>query len=238
MGKVSHRRPFVRFVCLLLGQWLPTLSKAQFTDLESNYERYIALVMDQLFAAVSLRDQLNGFIDQHLFSNQAGDDDAASQEFVFIRRFPVFTGPIIDKHDELIRTGLVTALGTSQSVRKLICCIWTLCCTIEADRHSSALSVLSSSVSLDHFSQAPIDFEHKPIDIESLNQYDVIVSEPLPPNRAFSLLCLQVFLLLCAQQNVLVHSAESTLHPYLLFSSSHLCTQQQKNWWQTAIEQT
>ncbi|CAF5059705.1 unnamed protein product, partial [Rotaria sp. Silwood1] len=33
-------------------------------------------------------------------------------------------------------------------------------------------------------------------------------------------------------------NSDSTLHPYLLFSLSHLCTQQQKNWWQTAMEQT
>ena len=49
---------------------------------------------------------------------------------------------------------------------------------------------------------------------------------------------LQVFLLLCAQQNVHLHNGESILHPYLLFSSAHLCTQQQKNWWQTAMELT
>ncbi|CAF4752903.1 unnamed protein product, partial [Rotaria sp. Silwood2] len=47
-----------------------------------------------------------------------------------------------------------------------------------------------------------------------------------------------VFLLLCAQQNIHLHGGNSTLHPYLLFSLSHLCTQQQKNWWQTAMEQT
>ncbi|CAF3303642.1 unnamed protein product, partial [Rotaria sp. Silwood2] len=48
----------------------------------------------------------------------------------------------------------------------------------------------------------------------------------------------EVFLLLCAQQNIHLHGGNSTLHPYLLFSLSHLCTQQQKNWWQTAMEQT
>ncbi|CAF4938812.1 unnamed protein product, partial [Rotaria sp. Silwood1] len=104
-------------------------------------------------------------------------------------------------------------------VRKLICYIWTLCCMIESNRIS--LEIISSSTIREHFSLSPIDFEQKPIKFESLNERDVIV-----------------FLLLCAQQNIYLHNSDSTLHPYLLFSLSHLCTQQQKNWWQTAMEQT
>ncbi|CAF3425057.1 unnamed protein product, partial [Rotaria sp. Silwood2] len=104
-------------------------------------------------------------------------------------------------------------------VRQLICYIWTLCCMIESNRIS--LEIISYNTRREHFSLSPIDFEQKPINIESLNERDVIV-----------------FLLLCAQQNIHLHGGNSTLHPYLLFSLSHLCTQQQKNWWQTAMEQT
>ncbi|CAF4942723.1 unnamed protein product, partial [Rotaria sp. Silwood1] len=105
------------------------------------------------------------------------------------------------------------------NIRKLICCIWTLCCMIEADRVS--LGVLNRFITREHFSILPIDFEQKPITIESLNELDIIV-----------------FLLLCAQQNVHLYDEDSTLHPYLFYSISHLCTQNQKNWWQTAMEQT
>jgi hypothetical protein len=90
----------------------------------------------------------------------------------------------------------------------------------------------------EHFSHKPIDFEQKPIKIESLNERDIIVNKTNFENYFFYLYLIQVFLLLCAQQNVHLHGVESILHPYLLFSSSHLCTQQQKIWWQTAIEQT
>ncbi|CAF4275358.1 unnamed protein product, partial [Adineta steineri] len=90
---------------------------------------------------------------------------------------------------------------------------------IESDRVS--LAVINNNTLREHFSLTPIDFEQKPINVESLNERDIIV-----------------FLLLCAQQNVHLNSGDSILHPYLLFSASHLCTQQQKNWWQTVTEQT
>jgi hypothetical protein len=91
----------------------------------------------------------------------------------------------------------------------------------------------------EHFSLAPIDFEEKPIQIESLNERDIIVNKIyIFFNFLSYIIVIQVFLLLCAQQNVHLQGGDSTLHPYLLFSSSHLCTQQQKSWWQTAIDQT
>jgi len=98
--------------------------------------------------------------------------------------------------------------------------------------------VINYNTTREHFSLAPIDFEQKPIQIESLNERDVIVNKQIFLNLHFPFLSIQVFLLLCAQQNVHLHGGESILHPYLLFSSSHLCTQQQKNWWQTAIQKT
>lgn len=81
--------------------------------------------------------------------------------------------------------------------------------------------VISSNILCEHFSNDILDFEQKPLEISSLNQRDMIV-----------------FLLLCALQNVHLNQVDSILHPYLLFSSTHLCTQQQKIWWTTAIEQT
>ncbi|CAF3529728.1 unnamed protein product [Rotaria sp. Silwood1] len=144
-----------------------------------------------------------------------------SSGFVFVPHFPIFNEEIIDKHNDLMNMGLVSTLNQFKNnlVRKLICYIWTLCCMIESNRIS--LEIISSSTIREHFSLSPIDFEQKPIKFESLNERDVIV-----------------FLLLCAQQNIYLHNSDSTLHPYLLFSLSHLCTQQQKNWWQTAMEQT
>ena len=146
-------------------------------------------------------------------------------------------------------------LVNNNNIRKLICCIWTLCCMIESDRVSLGSKnkfisifnfsvvfflflVVSYSTIREHFSHEPIDFEEKPIQIESLNERDIIVNKTIFfVNYFFLIHFIQIFLLLCAQQNVHLHSNESILHPYLLFSSSHLCTQQQKNWWQTAMEQ-
>jgi hypothetical protein len=203
----------------IIGQWLSTLSKIQFDDLQTNHERYIALILEQLFPTVSFQEKINQFIENSFFNNNTSDDEAAaSSGFVFIRRFPIFNTKIIDKHQELINMGLTNTLNQCNPNRKLICCIWTLCCMIESDRIS--LSIISYNVMREYFSCEPIDFEQKPIRIESLNERDVIV-----------------FLLLCAQQNVHLYNGESILHPYLLYSSAHLCTQQQKNWWQTAINQ-
>ncbi|CAF1132040.1 unnamed protein product [Rotaria sordida] len=210
----------------IIGQWLSTLSKAQFNDIQSNHEQYIQTMIDHLFPSVSLRDKINGFIDNCLLNstnneNDFPDNETTTSGFVFIRRFPKFNEKTIEKHSDLMHMGLVNTLNqlNKNNTRKLICCIWTLCCMIESDRVS--LGVLNRCITREHFSIAPIDFEQKPITIESLNERDVIV-----------------FLLLCAQQNVHLYGEDSTLHPYLLYSISHLCTQNQKNWWQTAIEQT
>ncbi|CAF0878408.1 unnamed protein product [Adineta steineri] len=218
-----HRSMRLRYLkrIFIIVQWIPTLSKIQLSDLQKNYERYIAIILEQLFPAVSLRDKINNFIDNHLFSNNVNDDDATSSGFVFIRRFPEFDEKIIEKYNDLMNMGLASTMNqlNNNNVRKLICCIWTLCCMIESDRVS--LAVINNNTLREHFSLTPIDFEQKPINVESLNERDIIV-----------------FLLLCAQQNVHLNSGDSILHPYLLFSASHLCTQQQKNWWQTVTEQT
>ncbi|CAF4338557.1 unnamed protein product [Rotaria sp. Silwood2] len=204
-------------ICLLLLeriQWLSTLSKIQINNIQTNYERY-------LFSTISLSDKINNFIDKNLFDNNLNDDDVTSSDFVFVRHFPIFNEDIIDKYNDLMYMGFVSTLNQFKNnlVRKLICYIWTLCCMIESNRIS--LGIISSSTIREHFSLSPIDFEQKPIKIESLNERDIIV-----------------FLLLCAQQNLHLHDNDSILHPYLLFSLSHLCTQEQKNWWQTAMEQS
>ncbi|CAF1003091.1 unnamed protein product [Adineta steineri] len=210
---------------LIIGQWLPTLSKIRFNEIYSNYERYIETMIDQLFPTVSLRDKINGFIENCLLSDDTAEDDGldndtTKNDFVFIQRFPKFNEKTIEKHSDLMHLGLVNTLNqlNNNNTRKLIHCVWILSCMIEADRVS--LGSLSHCITREHFSIEPIDFEQKPIVIESLNERDLIV-----------------FLLLCAQQNVHVYENDSTLHPYLLYSSSHLCTQNQKKWWQTAMEQ-
>ncbi|CAF1259292.1 unnamed protein product [Rotaria sp. Silwood1] len=217
--RIMHGRYLKRI--FIIVQWLSTLSKIQINDMQTNYERYITFIIDQLFSTVSITDKINNFIDINLFGNNLNDDEVTSSGFVFVPHFPIFNEEIIDKHNDLMNMGLVSTLNQFKNnlVRKLICYIWTLCCMIESNRIS--LEIISSSTIREHFSLSPIDFEQKPIKFESLNERDVIV-----------------FLLLCAQQNIYLHNSDSTLHPYLLFSLSHLCTQQQKNWWQTAMEQT
>lgn len=88
---------------------------------------------------------------------------------------------------------------------------------IESNRVS--LGVFDRCLTQDYYSASPIDFEQQPIEVESLTQQDIIV-----------------FLLLCAQQNVHLYNDESTLHPYLLYLSTNLCTQNQKQWWLAATE--
>jgi len=61
--------------------------------------------MDYLFPAVSLRDKINGFIDNCLL-NDIPDDEATSSGFVFIRRFPKFNEKTIEKHSDLMHMGL------------------------------------------------------------------------------------------------------------------------------------
>ncbi|CAF3931051.1 unnamed protein product, partial [Rotaria sordida] len=206
----------------IIVQWLSTLSKIQINDIQTNYERYITIIINQLFSTILLSDKINNFIDKNLFDNNLNDDDdVTSNDFVFVRYFPIFNEDIIDKYNDLMYMGFISTLNQFKNnlVRKLICHIWTLCCMIESNRIS--LEIINSSTIREHFSLSPIDFEQKSIKIESLNERDIIV-----------------FLLLCAQQNIHLHDNNSILHPYLLFSLSHLCTQQQKNWWQTAMEQT
>lgn len=74
-------------------------------------------MIDHLFSAVSLRDKINGFIDNYLFSNNNnGENDFPDQEatasgFVFIRRFPKFNEKTIEKHGDLMHLGLVNTLN-------------------------------------------------------------------------------------------------------------------------------
>lgn len=77
----------------------------------------ITLVTDQLFPAVSLREKITSFIDHHLFQNQAGEDDPSSNEFVFIRRLPVFNEKIIHEHHDLMHIGLVNTLNQCKNVQ-------------------------------------------------------------------------------------------------------------------------
>ncbi|CAF2484150.1 unnamed protein product [Rotaria sp. Silwood2] len=100
----------------IIGQWLSTLSKAQLNDIQSNHEQYVETMIDHLFRAVSLRDKINGFIDNCLLSNSNSgndfpDNETTSSGFVFIRRFPKFNGKTIEKHSDLMHMGLVNTLN-------------------------------------------------------------------------------------------------------------------------------
>lgn len=97
--------------------------------------------------------------------------------------------------------------------------------------------MLNDRLLRENASRTPIDFEQKPIPANSLNEHDVIVNCSLESHQEYIFL-FKVFLLLCAQQNVRLPGGDSTLHPYLFYMPSHLCTQNQKKWWQSALEQT
>ncbi|UJR37177.1 hypothetical protein I4U23_029885 [Adineta vaga] len=207
---------------LIMGYWLPTLSQSQLNDIHSTYERHIETMIDHLFSTVSLRDKINEFIDNFLLKNDNDEDDLQDTNgFVFIRRFPKYNEKTIEKYNDLMHLGFVHTLNqlNKDHIQKLNFCIWILCCMMEADR--ILLGVFINCIIREHVSVEPIDFEQKPITMNSLNERDIII-----------------FLLLCAQQNISNHKQDSILHPYLLYSSSSLCTQQQKLWWQTALERT
>jgi hypothetical protein len=79
-------------------------------------------MIDHLFPAVSLRDKINGFIDNCLLSNNDGNDipesEATSSGFVFIRRFPKFNEKNIEKHSDLMHIGLVNTLNQCKILEK------------------------------------------------------------------------------------------------------------------------
>lgn len=146
------------------------------------------MILDHLYPAVSVREQIQHFIDHCLLENNTNDDEAKSSGFVLIRRFPIFNEKIIDQHQELMNMGLTQILNNPS--RKLISCIWTLCCMMESDRISLGsenpsnaaienifLLVISYSILREHFSSEPIDFEQKPVTMQSLNECDVMVNQ-------------------------------------------------------------
>ncbi|CAF1349062.1 unnamed protein product, partial [Rotaria sordida] len=142
----------------IIVQWLSTLSKIQINDIQTNYERYITIIINQLFSTILLSDKINNFIDKNLFDNNLNDDDdVTSNDFVFVRYFPIFNEDIIDKYNDLMYMGFISTLNQFKNnlVRKLICHIWTLCCMIESNRIS--FEIINSSTIREHFSLSPID---------------------------------------------------------------------------------
>jgi hypothetical protein len=101
---------------IFVGQWLPSLSKIQFNDIQLNHERYIEIMIDHLFPAISLRDKINGFIENYLLNNNdendLSDNEAATtSDFVFIRRFPKFNEKTIEQNSDLMHIALVNTLN-------------------------------------------------------------------------------------------------------------------------------
>lgn len=123
---------------MFVVQWLPTLSKSQFDEIELNYERYINLFLEQIFPE-NQHEQINHFIDNHLFDRNANDDDdeMKSSGFVLVRRAPIFHEKLLDEYHEVMNLGMTNVLIQSRStIQKLISCIWILACMIESDRVS------------------------------------------------------------------------------------------------------
>ena len=67
---------------------------------------------------MSLRDKINHFIDNHLFTSNANKDDANSSGFVFIPRFPEYNDKLIEKYTDLMNMGLTSALNQCKSYEK------------------------------------------------------------------------------------------------------------------------
>lgn len=71
-------------------------------------------MIDHLFPAVSLRDQINGFLDRCLLNNpdenDQTDQEARCSGFVLIQRFPKFNEKTIEQNSYLIRAGLIHIL--------------------------------------------------------------------------------------------------------------------------------
>ncbi|CAF5195986.1 unnamed protein product [Rotaria magnacalcarata] len=100
-----HRRYLKRI--FIIVQSLSTLSKIQLNDMQTNFERYIAILVNQLYQTDYLQEKINDFIDKNLFGNNL-DDDSASSGFVFIRQFPIFNEDSIDKYNDLMNMCLVS----------------------------------------------------------------------------------------------------------------------------------
>ncbi|CAF4681942.1 unnamed protein product, partial [Rotaria magnacalcarata] len=59
-------------------QSLSTLSKIQLNDMQTNFERYIVILVNQLYQTDYLQEKINDFIDKNLFGNNLDDDSASS----------------------------------------------------------------------------------------------------------------------------------------------------------------
>ena len=66
-------------------------------------------MLEHLFPPVSLRDQINGFIENSLLNNN--DENDLPDNFVFIRRFPKFNEKTIEQNSDLMHMGLVNTLN-------------------------------------------------------------------------------------------------------------------------------
>lgn len=79
-------------------------------------------MIDHLFPAVSLRDQINGFIEESLLnnSNEIGptNEEATSNDFVFIQRFPKFNEKTIEENSVSMHTGFANTLRQCKTFRE------------------------------------------------------------------------------------------------------------------------
>lgn len=143
------------------------------------------MFLEQIFPSKNLRDRLNDFIESTLLSS-----DAVASDFVVIPRFPRFRRQTIEKHVDLHHIMLTntfqqrSVLVEQNSNQLFVFCLWTLCCSIEIDRHKLAgstnfssrfFSVLTKFFNREHFVSTPIDFEEKTLTIKSLQLVDLIV---------------------------------------------------------------
>ena len=74
-------------------------------------------MIDHLFPAVSLREKINAFLENHLLKNDdLPDNETTTDDFVFIRRFPKFNEKTIEHHSDLMHMGLVNTLNQCKMI--------------------------------------------------------------------------------------------------------------------------
>ena len=80
-------------------------------------------MIEHLFPSVSMREPINGFIARCLLNNSEEtdqtDQEANSNGFVLIQRFPKFNIKTIEQNSELMRMGLVNTLDRCKHPSKV-----------------------------------------------------------------------------------------------------------------------
>ena len=112
-------------------QWYSIESRTLCTSMDFSFWKSITIdwmfqletMIEHLFPSVSMREPINGFIDRCLLNNSEEtdqtDQEANSNGFVLIQRFPKFNIKTIEQNSELMRMGLVNTLDRCKHPSKV-----------------------------------------------------------------------------------------------------------------------